>query len=422
MILSNITVPLLGLVDTAVIGHMSEAHFLAGIALGSSSISVLFWLASFIRMSTTGVIAQAYGEKDHDKLVRSLNTSVMIGLCFAAVLIFLSPILIDVMALLSNAEAKVLEQAGGYFQVRVFSAPAAIVNLVLLGFMLGMHYGRGPFYVVLITNLVNIILDVLFVVGFEWGVTGAAFASVIADYIALGLSIYLVNQVASRRGINLCWQWSEKADWFKALTLNRDIFLRSLMLQMCFSFMAFYGARLGELTLAANAVLLNFLMLVSFAMDGIAYAVEAKVGRAKGAKDLHTLKLWVRLSLYWGLLLATVYSLVFFIAGSAIIRTLTSIPEVIVYAEQYLPWLVALPIVSAACFLFDGIFVGLTRAKEMRNSMFTSAVVGFFMVFLLSRELENHGLWLAMTCFMALRGISLAAKFRHLSIQDQLLE
>ncbi|MEJ6476031.1 MATE family efflux transporter [Pseudoalteromonas piscicida] len=422
MILSNITVPLLGLVDTAVIGHMDDAHFLAGIALGSSSISVLFWLASFLRMSTTGVIAQSSGQQDHDKLVRSLYTSMLIALIFALSLIVLSPFLLNVIASLSNASHEVFEQAKLYFQIRVFSAPAAMLNLVLLGFMLGMHYGRGPFYLVLFTNIVNITLDVLFVIGFEWGVAGAAWASLMADYAALGLSIFLCMGVARKHGITLEFCLPERAHWLSLLTLNRDIFIRSLILQLCFSFMTFYGARLGEITLAANAVLLNFLMLVSFAMDGIAYAAEAKVGKSKGQASLTQLQLWVKVSLFWGAVFALFYSLTFYVAGGWIIGLLTSIPEVITLAGVYLPWLVALPLIAMSCFLFDGVFVGLTRAKEMRNSMLVSALIGFFLPFLLAQSLGNHALWFAMSCFMGLRGVTLAYQYYQLSRRGALLD
>ena len=422
MILSNITVPLLGLVDTAVIGHMDQAHYLAGIALGSSSISVLFWLASFLRMSTTGVIAQAHGQQDNAALARALLTSILIALLFALTLIVLSPLLINVIAQLSDSSTAVLEQAERYFQIRVFSAPAAMINLVLLGFMLGMHYGRGPFYLVLFTNCINIVLDVLFVVGFDWGVAGAAWASLIADYAALGLACYLTLHVAKKQQLSLTLKWPSRAQWLSLLSLNRDIFIRSLILQLCFSFMTFYGARLGETTLAANAVLLNFLMLVSFALDGIAYAAEAKVGKAKGEQDVPQLHMWVKISLFWGAAFALLYCVLFVFAGGLIIRLLTSIPAVIQHAESFLPWLMVLPLIAMACFLFDGVFVGLTRAAAMRNSMVIAALCGFFLPLWLASDLGNHGLWLAMSCFMAMRGLTLALVYLRLYRAERLLD
>ncbi|BBN82816.1 MATE family efflux transporter [Pseudoalteromonas sp. A25] len=421
MILSNISVPLLGLVDTAVIGHMSSAHYLAGIALGASSISVLFWLASFLRMSTTGVIAQAYGSQDAKKLTFLLQSSLILALGFALVIIALQPIWLAAIEHLSGAKAQVVEQAHLYFSIRIYSAPAAVSNLVLLGFMLGMHFGKGPFYLVLVTNLVNIALDLLFVVGFDWGVAGAAWASLIADYCALLFALVLVKRLFAGNQIAWLWHIPRRSEISKLLTLNRDIFLRSLLLQLCFSFMTFYGARLGELTLAANAVLLNFLMLVSFALDGIAYAAEAKVGHAKGEKNTTKIKVWVNVSVFWGGVFAFLYSLTFAIFGYKIIELLTDIPEVILHAQSYLPWLIVLPMIAMGCFLFDGIFVGLTRAKEMRNSMFFATTLGFFLPLLVTTTWQNHGLWFAMTCFMALRGASLYYRYRQLCRQETLL-
>ncbi|WP_417710162.1 MATE family efflux transporter DinF [Pseudoalteromonas umbrosa] len=422
MILSNISVPLLGLVDTAVIGHLSHAHYLAGIALGSGSIALLFWLASFLRMSTTGEIAQAFGEQNQARSYQSLLASLAIAMLFALTLVASSPFLLDMIERLAKPSVEVMEQASLYFSIRIYSAPAAMMNLVLLGFMLGLQYGKGPFYIVLFTNLVNIILDLLFVIGFEWGVAGAAWASVIADYSALILALYLTAALLKRKGWTFAWLMPNRAHLLHLLTLNKDIFIRSLVLQLCFSFMTFYGARLGENTLAANAVLLNFLMLVSFAMDGIAYAVEAKVGQAKGAKDVEKLKTWVAVSILWGSLFAVLYCFVFALFGPSIIGMLTTIPSVVDTALVYLPWLIILPLIAMSCFLFDGVFVGLTRAREMRNSMIFSALFGFFLPVFLLLDHGNHALWLAMTCFMALRGITLIYRYRKLDGQNSLLK
>ncbi|MCF6438394.1 MATE family efflux transporter [Pseudoalteromonas luteoviolacea] len=422
MILSNISVPLLGLVDTAVIGHLSHAHYLAGIALGSGSIALLFWLASFLRMSTTGEIAQAFGEQNQARSYQSLLASLAIAMLFALTLVASSPFLLDMIERLAKPSVEVMEQASLYFSIRIYSAPAAMMNLVLLGFMLGLQYGKGPFYIVLFTNLVNISLDLLFVIGFEWGVAGAAWASVIADYSALMLAFYLTAALLKRKGWTFTWLMPNRAHLLHLLTLNKDIFIRSLVLQLCFSFMTFYGARLGENTLAANAVLLNFLMLVSFAMDGIAYAVEAKVGQAKGAKDVEKLKAWVAVSTLWGGLFALLYCFVFALFGPSIIGMLTTIPSVVETALIYLPWLIILPLIAMSCFLFDGVFVGLTRAREMRNSMIFSALFGFFLPVFLLLDHGNHALWLAMTCFMALRGITLIYRYRKLDAQNSLLK
>ncbi|MBH0090884.1 MATE family efflux transporter [Pseudoalteromonas sp. NSLLW218] len=423
MILSNITVPLLGIVDTAVIGHLGSAHYLAGIALGSAVISILFWLAGFLRMSTTGLVAQAYGKNDLTQLAALLKRSLLLASAVAVLLIVLSPLIKHAIAYLSAANGDVLAQAYQYFSIRIFSAPAALCNLVLLGWMLGVHYGRGPFYLLLVTNIVNIVLDICFVVYLDWAVAGAAWASLIADYTALVFALFLVVKLAKKQGIELnVPNWLSISKMAELLSLNRDIFIRSLILQLCFSFMTFYAARIGETTLAANAVLLNFLMLVSFALDGVAYASEAKVGQAKGQGSVKNIELWVKISVFWGMLFGVLYSAFFALFGSTIIKLLTNVPEVIQEATHYLPWLIVLPILAMSCFLFDGVFVGLTRAKNMRNSMILSAGVGFFGVFWVFIDWENNGLWLAMSCFMLMRGVTLIIKYYHLKINNQLLD
>lgn len=423
MILSNITVPLLGIVDTAVIGHLGSAHYLAGIALGSAVISILFWLAGFLRMSTTGLVAQAYGKNDLTQLAALLKRSLLLASAVAVLLIVLSPLIKHAIAYLSAANGDVLNQAYQYFSIRIFSAPAALCNLVLLGWMLGVHYGRGPFYLLLVTNIVNIVLDIYFVVYLDWAVAGAAWASLIADYTALVFALFLVAKLAKKQDIDLnVPNWLSISKMAELLSLNRDIFIRSLILQLCFSFMTFYAARIGETTLAANAVLLNFLMLVSFALDGVAYASEAKVGQAKGQGSVKNIELWVKISVFWGMLFGVLYSLFFALFGNTIIKLLTNVPEVIQEATHYLPWIVVLPILAMSCFLFDGVFVGLTRAKNMRNSMILSAGVGFFGVFWVFIDLQNNGLWLAMSCFMLMRGITLIIKYHHLKINNQLLD
>ncbi|NNG44768.1 MATE family efflux transporter DinF [Pseudoalteromonas sp. NEC-BIFX-2020_002] len=422
MILSNITVPLLGIVDTAVIGHLGSAHYLAGIALGATIISLLFWLAGFLRMSTTGLVAQAYGKKDYAQLAGLLKRSLVLALIVAFILIALSPLMKNVIAYLSGSSEEVLVQAYSYFYIRIFSAPAALCNLVLLAWMLGIHYGKGPFYLLLVTNITNIVLDIYFVVFLDWEVAGAAWASVIADYIALVFALFLVIRLANKMSVPLfVGGWFSRKKMWALLSLNRDIFIRSLILQLCFSFMTFYGARIGDVTLAANAVLMNFLMLVSFALDGIAYASEAKIGQAKGQNSVRRINLWMRISVFWGMLFALCYSVFFALFGGQIITLLTDVPQVISEAQKYLPWLIILPLAAMSCFLFDGIFVGLTRAKDMRNTMVFSALFGFFGVFLLSQQWQNHGLWFSMTCFMLLRGITLIVRYRQLQTSQRLL-
>ena len=423
MILSNISVPLLGLVDTGVIGHLNNASFLAGVALGSMVINLLFWLAGFLRMSTTGLVAQAHGKKSQKGLLVELKNSLFIACIMAIVLLVFSPLISDLLPLFLSGSEQAIAEAKNYFDIRIFSAPAALANMVLLAWMLGTQYSKGTLIIVLVTNLTNIVLDILFVVYLEWQVAGVAWASVIADYTGLIAAVILLKLRFIKHGLSFVTFFKVKVTGLtRVLKLNRDIFIRSLFLQLCFAFMTYYGGVLGDNTLAANAVLLNFLLLVSFALDGIAYAIEAKVGQAKGRKKAQALHLWVVIGRFWGLVFALLYSLVFWLFGMHIVMMLTDLPEVIEIAKTYLIWAVILPPIASFCFIYDGVFVGLTRAKEMRNSMIFSALFGFAAVFAVSYPLGNHSLWLAMTSFMALRGVTLAKKYHDAWRARQLLK
>lgn len=423
MILSNISVPLLGLVDTAVIGHLSEASFLAGVALGSMVINLLFWLAGFLRMSTTGLVAQAYGQNSPQGLMQELKGAAFLAIIIATILLLCSPFISQVMGYFLSGSEAAIGHAQTYFNIRIYSAPAALLNMVILAWMLGTQFSKGTLLIVLVTNITNIILDVLFVVVFEWQVEGAAMASVVADYIGLFAALILLKVRFIKHSLSFAaLSKVPLRGMARSLKLNRDIFIRSLFLQLCFAFMTYYGGILGDVTLAANAVLLNFLLLVSFALDGIAYAVEAKVGQAKGRKKAQAIHLWVVIGRFWAFAFACLYSLVFIVFGSIIIGLLTDLPDVLSTAEHYLIWSILLPPIASFCFLYDGVFVGLTRAKEMRNTMIFSALVGFAGVFAVSYQWGNHGLWLAMTCFMALRGLTLAKKYHDAWRSRQLLQ
>ncbi|WP_341502736.1 MATE family efflux transporter DinF [Gallaecimonas sp. GXIMD4217] len=406
MILSNISVPLLGLVDTAVIGHLDDAAFLGGVAVGSMLITFLFWLCGFLRMSTTGLIAQAHGKGDGQALAVWLGKGLAVALALAAALLVLQWPIGELGLWLSGGSEQVRAQAASYFYIRIWAAPAALCNLVVLGFLVGRQDTKGPMALLLLGNGVNMALDLLLVVGLGWQVAGAALASVIADYLALGLGLYLV----ARRlpGVHRHWlALLGRGGWRRLWLLNRDILLRSLCLQLCFLFVTFQGARLGDAVVAANAVLLNFLLLISYALDGIAYAAEALTGKAVGEKDEIGLRAWVRICAHWSLAFAGAFVVLFALGGEAIIALLTDVAAVRQEAVRYLPWVVALPLVALWCYLYDGVFVGATRAREMRNTMVLATFGVFFPLWWLSQGWGNHGLWLALSAFLATRGLAL---------------
>ena len=409
MVLSNITVPLLGLVDAAVIGHLEHAWYLGGVALGSTMLSVTFWLLGFLRMSTTGLAAQSYGAENKHQLGLVFTQGMTMALGFAAVFLLFHQSIAQWVFSFSDASEQVKHYGAQYFAIRAWSAPAALANFVLLGWLLGTQNAKAPMWMVIIANVTNIVLDVLFVIGLGWKVEGAALASVIADYTGMSFGLMCVWRKWTRDSLppvlNLIKDTTNGLSRF--VKLNRDIFLRSLCLQATFTFMTFQGASFGDEIVAANAVLMSFLMMISYGMDGFAYAMEAMVGKAIGAKDREQLNQSLIGTFFWSLVICGLLTLVFGLMGSNLIGLITDISAVHALAMEYLPWLIAMPLVSMWCFLFDGIFVGATKGKEMRNSMFLSTCA-FFAIFYLSMGLGNHALWLAMLSFMAMRGLTLA--------------
>ena len=411
MVFSNVTTPLLGLVDTWVIGHLGQAWFLGGVSVGATLINLLFWLLGFLRMSTTGLTAQAQGaasaEGQLDTLARALGLAVGLGL---AMLLLVLPFLPAIIGL-SGGSPEVQVYAGDYVSVRIWSAPAALCNLVIMGWLLGMQDARSPMLLLILSNLVNMVLDAWFVLGLGWQVRGVAAASLLADYCSLGVGLWLVSRRLRHLPAEV-WQsaWPRWWQWpavRRLLGLNRDIFIRSLCLQLCFAFMTLQGARLGDVAVAANAVLLNFLMLISYGLDGFAYAVEAMVGRAIGRRDRQGLREAIVLNLGWALLIAIAFALGFALGGRQLIAHITDIPAVIAEANRQLPWLIAMPLLAVWCFLLDGVFIGATRAREMRNSMLVAVFAGFFPIWWLCQEWGVAALWAAMAALMTGRGLTL---------------
>lgn len=409
MVMANLSVPLLGLVDTAVMGHLSQVHYLAGVAIGSMVISLLFWLAGFLRMSTTGATAQAKGRNDHQAQAHILLQGLVLALVLGCVLALLQWPIWQVAKSFIQASPEVAEQGKIYVQIRILAAPASLMNLVLMGWLIGRQQSGAVMRLMLICNVLNIILDLLFVVGLDGKTAGAAWATWVADYVTLLLAL------------RLCWQqlpdikkqltqfkgWATPRLMRPLLAMNRDIFLRSLALQLCLAFMTAQAARLGDNTVAANAVLMNFMLLISYGLDGIAYAAEAMVGEAYGAKSRQRVLLAVKVNALWSYILAAFFALSFYLAGIPLIELLTDLPEVRAVASNYLTYVIWLPVLGAGCFLLDGVFIGLTAAKAMRNTMLVSALCVFFPVWWFNQDAGNHALWWALLSFLTARGVTL---------------
>lgn len=413
MILSNISVPLLGIVDTAIIGHLDSPVYLGGIAVGATATSFVFMLLLFLRMSTTGLTAQAFGARDKPALARALIQPMLIALTAGVLFIALRTPVSELAAALMGGSEAVQQQAQTFIAIRWLSAPATLANLVILGWLLGVQYARAPMVLLITGNVVNILLDLLFVLQWHWGVAGAAAATAVADYVTLAVGLWMVARVLALRGISFSLlKASWRGDAARLFRLNRDIMLRSLLLQLCFASLTLLGARLGADVVAVNAVLLMFLTFTAYALDGFAYAVEACSGEATGAGDRSRLRLiWYAACRQAGIV-ALLFAVIYALCGPAIIALLTSIESLREAADRYLIWQVILPLAGVWCYLLDGMFIGATRGRDMRNSMLLAAL-GYALTLLTLPWLGNHGLWLAITVFLALRGITLGLIWRH---------
>ncbi|WP_427003819.1 MATE family efflux transporter DinF [Pantoea eucrina] len=413
MILSNISVPLLGIVDTAIIGHLDSPVYLGGVAVGATATSFVFMLLLFLRMSTTGLTAQAFGARDKPALARALIQPMLIALTAGVLFIALRTPVSELAAALMGGSEAVQQQAQTFIAIRWLSAPATLANLVILGWLLGVQYARAPMVLLITGNVVNILLDLLFVLQWHWGVAGAAAATAVADYVTLAVGLWMVARVLALRGISFSLlKASWRGDAARLFRLNRDIMLRSLLLQLCFASLTLLGARLGADVVAVNAVLLMFLTFTAYALDGFAYAVEACSGEATGAGDRSRLRLiWYAACRQAGIV-ALLFAVIYALCGPAIIALLTSIESLREAADRYLIWQVILPLAGVWSYLLDGMFIGATRGRDMRNSMLLAAL-GYALTLLTLPWLGNHGLWLAITVFLALRGITLGLIWRH---------
>lgn len=419
MILSNLSVPLVALVDSAVIGHLPHAHQLASVAVGSSLYTLLVWLMGFLRMGTTGFAAQAAGRNEGGILRRILLQGLLLAFGFALLLSLAAVPLKGIALQLMQASTELDDLTRLYVHTRLFGLPAALGSMALIGWFLGAQNARAPLAILLTTNLINIVLDLWFVLGLDWGVAGAARASVIAEWSGLLIGLVLtrgaLQRYPGRLDAGALRHW---ANWKPLMSANRDIFLRSLALQLVFFLVTVQGTRLGETTVAANALLLNGLLLTAYALDGLAHAVEALSGHAIGARNRLALQRVLTVSGGWSFLASIGFGLSFLFAGHLFIRLQTDIPAVRDTAIAYLPYLAALPLVTVWSYLLDGLFIGATRAREMRNAMLAAVAMALPLGWLL-RDLGNHGLWLAFLAFMLLRGVCLGAIARKLQRERQ---
>ncbi|HEY4345255.1 MAG TPA: MATE family efflux transporter [Parvibaculum sp.] len=410
IVLSNISVPLLGLADMVVIGRIPDPAALGAIALGGTIFNFIYWGFGFLRMGTTGLTAQALGARDADEvsanLGRALIVAVSIGLCLIALQ---WPIGFAAFALLKGS-AEVQAMAHDFFSIRIWSAPFTLANFALLGWFIGRQKANTALVLQVFMNGLNIALNVTFVAGFGWAVKGVATGTLIAEIAAAGLGAALAWRDLRRSGWSGRWARARLLDparLARMIAVNRDIMLRTFCLIFAFSFFTAQGARAGDVTLAANAVLGQFIALAAFLLDAFCSATEALVGEAVGARSEATLGRAVLLSSLWAGGVALALSLFIYAAGPLLIDALTASPDVRVAARVYLPWAALVPIIAVWCFLLDGIFIGATRTEEMRNAMAVALMIFLVAWWFLARAYGNHGLWAALVIFYAARAATM---------------
>ena len=411
IVLSNATVPLIGAVDTGVVGQMGLAAPIGAVGLGAVVLATVYWLFGFLRMGTSGLAAQAHGRGDGAESSAILLRALVVAAGAGLVLILLQAPLIWAAFRIAPGSEEVESLATTYLSIRIWGAPATIGLYAVTGWLLATERPRGIVAVQLWINGLNMGLDLWFVLGLGWGVPGVAFASLIAEWSGLALGLWLCR--AAFRGPVFAAARARLAD-AQALRLmldvNRDIMIRSVVLQLCFTSFMFLGASHGDVTLAANQVLLQFLEITAYALDGFAFAAETLVGQAVGARAPRAVRQATRLALVWGFAGAALLALAFWAAGPAIIDLMTKAPEVREAARDYLWWLVAAPLIGSAAWTWDGVFIGATLTRTMRRAMLQCAAI-YLVALVLMLPLGNHGLWAALMVLNLSRSVLLALHY-----------
>jgi MATE family multidrug resistance protein len=411
IVISNATVPILGAVDTGVVGQMGLAAPIGAVGIGAIILSALYWVFGFLRMGTVGLTAQASGNGDDAEVAALLTRGLLIGAMAGLVIIFLQIPLFWASFQVSPASAEVEGMARSYMQIRIWSAPAAIAIYAITGWLIAQERTRAVLVIQVWMNGLNILLDLWFVLGLGWGVEGVAFATFLAEWTGAALGLWFCRAAFA---VPAWRDWHQVFDgprWINMMKVNGDILIRSLLLQAIFVSFLFLGSGLGDVKLAANQVLLQFLMITAYALDGFAFAAEALVGRAMGAKQRDILRRGALLTSGWGLLACALMTVGFALGGGAIIDLMTTAPLVRAEARVFLPYMIAAPLIGCASWMLDGIFIGATRSRDMRNMMAVSFIVYCASAAVLMPVLGNHGLWISLLISFIARGITLGLRY-----------
>ena len=411
IVISNATVPILGAVDTGVVGQLGQAAPIGAVGVGAVVLSAIYWIFGFLRMGTTGLAAQAIGAKDHNEVSALLVRALLVGGGAGVVFIAFQSVIFAGAFAISPASEEVETLARQYMAIRVWSAPAAIALYGITGWLIAAERTRAVLVIQVVMNGANILLDLWFVLGLDLGVSGVAYATVIAEWSGLIIGLWFCRDAFAIDGWRDPALLFNKVRLWQMASLNRDILIRSLALQLVMISFLFYGAKLGDLELAANQILLQFLQITAFALDGFAFAAEAIVGQAVGARAPKLLRKGVIYAAIWCGVVAVLLALVFWVFGPLIIDIMTTAPDIRIEAREYLIYMVFAPILGIGPWMLDGVFIGATRARDMRNMMVVSVAVYFAALYALTPMLGNHGLWIALLISYVARGVTLALRY-----------
>lgn len=417
IMLANATVPILGLVDTGVVGQLGQAAPIGAVGIGAIILTGIYWMFGFLRMGTTGMVAQALGAKDQREVVALLIRALIIGVGAGLCIIVLQTPLFWGASQISPASGEVEGLARQYMQIRVWSAPATIALYGITGWLIAQERTRAVLVLQLWMNGLNIGLDLWFVLGLGWGVQGVALATFLAEWSGLALGLWLCRTAFAGQ---MWHNWPvvfDKARLKAMAAVNGDIMIRSFLLQAVFVSFLFFGASFGDVTLAANQILVQFLEIIATMLDGFAFAASSLVGQAMGARERGALRRSVLLSSQWGLICVIGLTIAIWLFGATIVDLMTTSNEVRFEARIYLGYVIAAPLLGVAAFMLDGVFIGATRSKDMRNMMVLSFAVYAISIAVLMPIYGNHGLWMALLLSFVARGVTLAWRYPALEAQ-----
>jgi MATE family multidrug resistance protein len=406
-IVSNITIPLLGMVDLALMGHLNSDIYIGAIALGGVIFNFIYWGFSFLRMSTSGFTAQAFGEKNHTESITILVRALLIALIISTFILLLQAPIAWASFKIIGGSTEVETLANQYFRIRVWAAPAALSLFVFSGWFLGMQNARFPMIIAITVNIANILLSLFFVFILKMKSDGVALGTAISQYIGLAVAValfyskykILISKVSKKGVLNL-------KVIVESFRVNSDIFIRTFCIIAVFTFFTSKSASINDNILAVNSLLIQLLLFFSFFIDGFAFAGEALVGKYVGAKDIHNLKRVIKLLFLWGGVLAIAFTILYLPGVNLILKILTSQEGVITSAQPFLFWVILVPVASFSSFIWDGIYIGATASKAMRNTLLASTLFVFAPVyFFMNPLLGNHALWMGMVLFMFSRGV-----------------